>query len=93
LPPVADDLLLREVALHAVAAVDAGDDGADAEGDQRDAGEDSGVLEELAHHFLLAAGCGVDAHAASAGAARNPQQSLDRRRSWTASWLRETRNV
>src|SRR6185312_4108809 len=49
------DLLAGEVAAHLGAAVEAGDDGADAEGDQDDAGGDAAVSEELAHGVLLVA--------------------------------------
>ena len=44
-----DDLLAGEVAADLVAAVDADDDGADAERDQDDAGGDAAVAEQLAH--------------------------------------------
>ena len=45
----ADDLLAGEVGADLVASVDADVDGADAEGDQDDAGGDAAVLEQLAH--------------------------------------------
>jgi hypothetical protein len=54
----ADDLLAGQLAADALTAVDAGVDGADAEGDKNDAGDEAAVLEELVHHCLLAAGVG-----------------------------------
>src|SRR6185295_4663387 len=45
----ADDLLTSKVAADLIAAVEAGDDRADADGDQHDAGGDAAVTEQLAH--------------------------------------------